>query len=99
MNLPQKFNWGLGVKLITCWHVQIVNKIDQDLRSGKAKYILCLLINFRFNIPLHPGGIRETIKIDICMINLLRVHIVQKVLDQHRFSSSGGPDKQNRPST
>ena len=65
MNLPQQLNWSLGIELITCWHVQIVNKINKYLTSRQSKYILGLLINPRFNIPLNTCSIGVAIKIDI----------------------------------
>jgi hypothetical protein len=88
--LSEESNSGLGIIRISCWHVQVIDEVDELACSLWSKHLTSFLLKVLFQHKLKGISISVEVEID----NLLKIDwvfgakIVQKTLDNLGLTSS-----------
>jgi hypothetical protein len=88
--LSQESNGSLSIIWISCWHVQVINEVDEFACSFWSKHLTSLFLEVLFQHQLKSVCISVEVKIaDLLDIDwVFSAEIVQQTLDNLGLSSS-----------
>jgi hypothetical protein len=88
--LSDEGNGLLGEIFINLGHVQIINKVNKSLSSGRTVKSTSSLINVRFNNNLKTHGVSVRVEINLSSEDGIGINILEVILHNGSLTSTGG---------
>ena len=95
MDLSQQRDRGLRPVLVYVGHVHVIDEVDEGLVGGRTVVLTTLLLDHGLDVLLQGQGVSEGVEVDGSVGDLLRVGVLEVVLNDGGLSGTSSSDKED----